>query len=184
MLNTYYWKWDKVIEPSFCQYIINSADWDKAKKGEYETPDGNMGKDSVVRDTDIIFYNEAHPLFCVLQSFILKANALANWNYDLSGFEHVQLGKYVEKGHYEWHSDIFKPDEANMQRKLTAVLLLSDKQDYEGGNLEFSDTQDKSPLQEIGSIIVFPSFLKHRVNPVLKGVRYSAVCWAVGPTFR
>ncbi|BCU99421.1 MAG: hypothetical protein CM15mV27_1400 [Caudoviricetes sp.] len=30
-----------------------------------------------------------------------------------------------------------------------------------------------------GSIVVFPSFVYHRVIPVTKGTRYSLVCWSV-----
>ena len=35
-----------------------------------------------------------------------------------------------------------------------------------------------------GSIIVFPSFLWHRVKPVTKGVRYSLVVWNLGYPFK
>ena len=52
----------------------------------------------------------------------------------------------------------------------------------EGGDFEM-DEEDEIPRFEEGSIIVFPSFLKHRVTPVTKGVRYSLVSWFVGPPF-
>ena len=35
-----------------------------------------------------------------------------------------------------------------------------------------------------GSIIVFPSFLWHRVKPVIKGTRYSLVLWNLGRQFK
>jgi len=35
-----------------------------------------------------------------------------------------------------------------------------------------------------GSIIVFPSFLWHRVKPVTKGTRYSLVVWNLGYPFK
>ena len=35
-----------------------------------------------------------------------------------------------------------------------------------------------------GSIIVFPSFVWHRVKPVRQGVRYSLVSWHVGDPFK
>ena len=34
-----------------------------------------------------------------------------------------------------------------------------------------------------GSVIVFPSSMEHRVAPVTKGIRYSVVCWFLGPPF-
>ena len=35
-----------------------------------------------------------------------------------------------------------------------------------------------------GSIVIFPSYLWHRVTPVTKGVRYSLVIWNLGYPFR
>jgi len=35
-----------------------------------------------------------------------------------------------------------------------------------------------------GDIIVFPSFMVHRVKPVTKGTRKSIVIWVLGPKFR
>ena len=38
-------------------------------------------------------------------------------------------------------------------------------------------------VKDQGSVIVFDSRDWHRVTPVTKGVRYSIVCWTVGPHF-
>jgi predicted 2-oxoglutarate/Fe(II)-dependent dioxygenase YbiX len=35
-----------------------------------------------------------------------------------------------------------------------------------------------------GSIIIFPSFVWHRVKPVTKGARYSLVVWNLGYPFK
>jgi len=35
-----------------------------------------------------------------------------------------------------------------------------------------------------GSIVVFPSFVWHRVQPVTKGTRYSLVVWNLGYPFK
>ena len=77
------------------------------------------------------------------------------------------------------------------------TLQLTDGSEYEGGELEFDfrnynpNMRDESKhlrkAQEIlskGSIIVFPSFLWHRVKPVTKGVRYSLVMWSLGYPFK
>ena len=74
---------------------------------------------------------------------------------------------------------------------------LTDGSEYKGGELEF-DSRDYDPpmrneakhvmkAKEIlpkGSIIVFPSFVWHRVKPVTKGCRYSLVLWNVGDPFK
>jgi PKHD-type hydroxylase len=38
--------------------------------------------------------------------------------------------------------------------------------------------------REKGTVIMFPSYLLHRVTPVTKGVRKSLVLWVGGTTFR
>ena len=38
-------------------------------------------------------------------------------------------------------------------------------------------------IKSVGTVIVFDSRDWHRVTPVTKGVRYSIVCWTVGPNF-
>ena len=74
---------------------------------------------------------------------------------------------------------------------------LTDKSEYEGGELEF-DLRNYAPnnknfinhvkttnkMTSKGSIIVFPSFVWHRVKPVTKGTRYSLVIWNLGYPFK
>ena len=44
---------------------------------------------------------------------------------------------------------------------------------------------DKIEIKEKkGTIIVFPSYLVHRVKPVVKGTRYSLVVWFCGEPFK
>ena len=74
------------------------------------------------------------------------------------------------------------------------MVSLSNSDDYEGGELEFDfrnlDPNQKQvivPCKEImerGSIVVFPSHLWHRVQPVTKGIRYSLVLWNLGHPFK
>ena len=35
-----------------------------------------------------------------------------------------------------------------------------------------------------GDLVVFPSFIDHKVAPVTKGTRYSVVVWYGGPPFK
>ena len=73
-------------------------------------------------------------------------------------------------------------------RKLSSILLLSDPgKDFKGGELEmdFSNGGGKGKkiikkLNKKGSYIVFPSFVRHRIKPVTKGIRHSLVLWHIG----
>ena len=79
-------------------------------------------------------------------------------------------------------------DNAVFDRKLSVVVQLSEPEDYEGGVFEIDDVVRPYPLntslfQPRGSILIFPSYIKHRVLPVTKGVRRSLVTWYNGPKF-
>jgi PKHD-type hydroxylase len=72
-------------------------------------------------------------------------------------------------------------------RKLSLIIQLTDPSEYEGGDFQFdSDIPQPDPaeIKQRGTVIVFPSFLRHRVTPVTSGVRRSLVSWVEGPKFR
>jgi PKHD-type hydroxylase len=68
-------------------------------------------------------------------------------------------------------------------RKLSCVVQLTDPADYLGGDLVFPDEATVADRTR-GAMVVFPSFLRHQVTPVLSGVRHALVLWVHGPTFR
>jgi PKHD-type hydroxylase len=69
------------------------------------------------------------------------------------------------------------------QRKLTAVVQLTDSSKYEGGQLELYNVTQGPPslIKEQGTVFLFPSVMEHAVTPVTKGTRYSLACWFDGP---
>lgn len=182
MLNAMYWTWQNTVDPEFCDYILKNCNWDGSEPAAV-----NSDQDAIVkpesRITDIVWHNHGAPSTSLLFQHIHMANDMAKWNFDIKFPQQTQIARYINGGHYKWHIDAFPPDQQNMQRKLSCVLLLNDSNEYEGGNLEFEGLEDFK-LEGKGSIVVFPSFLRHRVTPVTSGVRYSATCWAIGPAFK
>jgi len=89
----------------------------------------------------------------------------------------VDFLKYGEGGKYEVHVDAGR----GSPRNLTTIINLNEE--YEGGEFLFFNPDRKEIVKEVklktGSIIVFPSnFLyPHSVKPIIKGERYSIVCW-------
>jgi PKHD-type hydroxylase len=63
-------------------------------------------------------------------------------------------------------------------------IQLTDGSKYEGGDLRFQTATDEPAPRGVGSLVVFPSYLVHRVDPVTKGARLSLVSWIAGPPFR
>ena len=182
MLNVTYWGYQSLISSDMCNLLIKETDWDSANQGKvHKTPEGEV--DLVIRKTDVVWLPTMSVAESILRSAITLANVQARWNYRLTGIEQVQMGRYKIGGHYDYHKDLDVPNAKNEQRKLSAVLFLSNPEDYEGGEFEFKDIKFDKPKFPKGTIIVFPSFLDHRVNPVISGERITAVCWASGPAF-
>lgn len=109
------------------------------------------------------------------------------YKFDMFGFtEDLQYTIYNEdtNGHYTWHLDMGVSG-GIAPRKLSLVLQLTDPGDYEGGDLELMTTSTPTAVtKQRGLISVFPSFVLHRVTPVIKGTRRTLVVWACGPEFK
>jgi PKHD-type hydroxylase len=70
---------------------------------------------------------------------------------------------------------------------LSGIITLSDPKDYTGGELEIKTSENKIikiGKQPRGTMMVFPSFLQHRVKPVTSGTRHTLVMWARGENFK
>ena len=123
------------------------------------------------------------------------ANEQAGWKYNIIAAEDCQITRYTKDGFYSWHKDGIgshndvhnEPDSNEFlhgnTRKLSMTIVLNSN--FEGGDFEMLglDDENKIPKLEEGSIIVFPSFMEHRIIPVTRGTRYSLVAWFVGPPF-
>jgi len=180
IINQKYWLYESAISKKQCELILEEANWSQEHNAEFMR-DGQSVSNEDIRTTKVTFMPTYSVIGCILNTHLLNINAY-QWNFDISRIQDIQIGHYAEGGHYDWHVDVTVPDENNIQRKLSAVLMLSDPDDYEGGLLEIQDTE--IPKLKQGTLIVFPSFMKHRVTNVTKGNRFTAVAWAVGPAFR
>ena len=208
-ISNHYWYFKSALTPKFCDDVIKyglSHKQQIARTGDYT--DKQLSKKQIKnlkrkRNSDITWldgswiYKEIHP-------YIHKANKLAGWNFEWDRSESCQFTKYKKNQYYDWHCDSYsKPynkigtPEHGKIRKLSVTCQLTDGSEYNGGELEF-DFRDYDPhmreeikhlkkAKEIlpkGSIIVFPSFVWHRVKPITKGTRYSLVLWNLGYPFK
>ncbi len=121
-------------------------------------------------------------LFSKIENLIININKQCKFEL-LGFFTGLQLGTYSSGGHYDWHLDIGQGEASN--RKLSISIQLSQPADYDGGELEFRMGKEiVTAPNDIGTAIVFPSYLLHRVKPVTRGVRKSLVTWVYGPAFK
>jgi PKHD-type hydroxylase len=106
-----------------------------------------------------------------------------HWRFDITHADQCEFLCYEKEGHYVGHVDTFMQRDGDC-RKLTVLAILNDE--FEGGRFWIKGSGDDRvyPVQTKGSVIVFPSFMLHGVEPVTLGPRYSLVTWLVGPWFR
>ena len=112
------------------------------------------------------------------------------YNFDINGYDYFQYAEYdaKESGRYNWHMDLGLDnlsEEVYSTRKLSMSMLLNTPGvDFEGGDFQtFFAKETNVPLKR-GQILIFPSFIVHRVKPVTKGIRKSLVIWVTGPAFK
>tara|TARA_R110000796_G_scaffold4210_1_gene15929 strand:+ start:4235 stop:4867 length:633 start_codon:yes stop_codon:yes gene_type:complete len=207
-LKDYFWHFKDAVPGRICDDIINyglSKNPQMARTGGYEDrklskeEENNMKK---TRRSDVAWLSEPW-IYKELQPYVKEANINAGWNFQWDRSETCQFTKYKHNQYYDWHCDSWpkpynKPGqpEHGKIRKLSVTCQLTDGSEYEGGELEFDFRQYsphvrdeakhlvKAQSTSKGSIIVFPSFVWHRVKPVTKGVRYSLVMWNLGYPFK
>ena len=108
------------------------------------------------------------------------------WKYRVNGWEPFQYSQYDESysGHFNWHIDVhpkFNVDDPD-PRKISFSVGLSNINDYDGGDFMIKiDRNEKVFKLDRGDVIAFPSWMLHKVSPVIKGLRRTLVGWGNGP---
>jgi PKHD-type hydroxylase len=189
-----YWVWNKALSDELCDAIINEGDKLICFDGRIGGNNASHGGyDSKIRETNISFFDSMHWIEGICLHFASIANVNAGWNFDIRGTQNIQYARYFPDQHYSPHRDDsvrrIDPNNPHLMRKLSVILQISPKQHYTGGEflIESPHSGDMAAVpefQERGSVIVFPSVMKHTVTPIERGVRHSIVSWVVGPNFR
>ena len=208
-ISNYYWYFTSALTPRFCDEVIKYANAQKesiARTGGYDKKE--LSKEDIKniqkkRKSDLVWLND-NWIYKELHPYVNEANKNAGWNFEWDRSESCQFTKYKLNQYYDWHCDSWdKPydrpgnPEHGKIRKLSMTCQLTDGSEYTGGELEFDfrnydphmrdESKHREQCKEIlpkGSIIVFPSFVWHRVKPVISGTRYSLVVWHIGRPFK
>ncbi len=208
-LANHYWYFQSALPPRICDEIIEYG-LGQQEQVALTGAQGNVdGKDLCEKDikelhkkrkSNVAWMNDRW-IYKEIQPYIQMANKGAGWNFDWNFSESCQFTKYKLNQFYDWHCDsnelpYDRPDEPDKHgkiRKLSTTVSLVDGSEYEGGDFEFDfrNNDDGSNIPRVceeikpkGSIVVFPSFVWHRVKPVTSGTRYSLVIWNLGWPFK
>jgi PKHD-type hydroxylase len=213
-LENYYYYFQSALSPKLCDEIIKYGLEHQKQlaltglvKDKNNPTSEEIKELSALRKSDVVWMDETW-IYREIQPYIREANKAAGWNFDWDFTEECQFTIYKKNQFYDWHNDSTSvpydsPEDLNHHgkiRKLSVTISLSDESDYEGGEFEFDfRNQDKHDNEHLkledrfrsvpqikpkGSIVVFPSFVWHRVKPITSGTRYSLVLWNIGKPFR
>jgi PKHD-type hydroxylase len=163
--------------------IINSLEYEEGRVVNDDFA-GEVNKD--VRKSNVKWIyptNETMWLFTKLMKVIQSVNGQL-WNFELiMAREPIQYTEYEDNGEYGWHIDTGHGPSA--QRKVSVSVLLTNPDEYEGGDLElWPGGEIKRVERKQYTMTIFPSCILHRVTPVKKGVRKSLVFWVGGIPYR
>ena len=159
---------------------------------EVGTTFGSTDREEVrdVRVSNVKFHHpneNNHWIFERLNDVIYRANEQF-YNFSLNGYEYFQYTTYDKEGRYDWHTDTAFGHNTNNKdfqpRKLSLSLLLNDN--FEGGEFQINTGKESEATNvelKKGQIVLFPSFMIHRVTPITQGTRKSLVVWTLGPKF-
>jgi PKHD-type hydroxylase len=203
-LKNYLWYFKKAIPERICDDIVKYGHQlqDKAATTGFDSDKKRQIKDVRKKRKSDIVWMSSRWIYREIQPYIRLANINAGWNFQWDYSEACQFTKYKKGQYYDWHRDSFdRPYQRESNdpthgkiRKLSVTVTLSDPKNYKGGELEF-DLRDRDPNKKSthikcteilskGSLVVFPSFVWHRVRPVKSGERNSLVIWNLGYPFQ
>jgi len=209
LLTNEWYFWTSEIDKKTCNKVkaLGKSDFKEAKvdtsKGttDEERITGRENKPGIDKQSRISYTSWTNEQWVIdlVWPYMLEANELAGWNFDITAVESMQITKYKPGSFYGWHRDgssdclsaYNNPDNKfthGKVRKLSMTVLLNGN--YQGGEFQFASYNKLEPyvhapdFKNAGSIIVFPSWIEHQVAPVTKGTRYSLVAWFVGPPFK
>jgi predicted 2-oxoglutarate/Fe(II)-dependent dioxygenase YbiX len=144
--------------------------------------------DGVVKTADVkcIMYKDVAPLLQKIRQRVLDVNK-NYFGFDLfetSDYEILHYNKYTidKQSEYGWHSDACKNECYDF--KLTVLLNLSEQ--YSGGGFELflNGPKEMREYSVPGSLLIFPSWIPHRVKPISDGVRVTLSQFYSGPNIR
>ena len=103
------------------------------------------------------------------------------FGYELYRGQHSWMQTYQKGDKYQRHMD----GSPGQTRKLTAVAMLSDTMDYDGGHLVMYVNPKSFPVPRMkGTVVVFQNWIEHEVTMVTDGLRQTINMGFWGPPFK
>jgi len=183
-----YWFWENVFSEQEIKQIVYDVDqnYDKIEPEKLGATDSQGHSKKNLHCKQISYYKIKSKLDNVLdRAYAINSHEFGYNLYPKNDHDVINLNVYNEnqKANYDWHIDECRSETHDI--KLT-VLINCSTEYYEGGifqifhNEEFEIPEFNKP----GSMIMFKSYMNHRVTPVTKGERRSLAFFLKGPSFQ
>lgn len=125
-----------------------------------------------------------------IQNLILEYVNQANENafrFDiekLGTITYTNYGKYPDLGGNakHWHMDTTFHHNLRYTRKLTVHIQMSDSDESVGGDFLFKWAEQPDPvaLRKKGTVLIFPSYLEHKITKVTQGQYRNITAFVLG----
>lgn len=169
----------KIFSEEQCQEILDGAIpelWRDIKTfGDAKLVKGKMHK--VYNDEKTNFPHA--PIFEAFKTIDEQVFRVNTEGYHVH--DYMSMNQFTKGGYYSLHQDLVMQMNT---RKLTAVLNLSKREDYEGGELSFLNIEDKPEFNEQGYIHIFPSFFAWEIKKVKSGEKNIITAFAHGEEYK
>jgi PKHD-type hydroxylase len=134
--------------------------------------------------TSWINLNDVPDILQKINFFVDEINNI-NWRFKINYLGESSIVSYLNpKDNYNWHTD-WNSSVSSCNRKISVLIQLSDPSNYQGCRLQIKmgKYSNHSFTNELGSILIFPSFLLHRATKLISGERDVLVMWYHGDSF-
>jgi len=133
----------------------------------------------------IIEWRHLKKILAPLYNYIITVNNF-HFGFDLFPLldnQMINVNHYtpVDEPGYDWHKD--GSDDYAADIKLTCLLNLSEKA-YSGGGLHIGGNKELDFFCEAGDVIVFRSWLLHKVDKIISGDRRTLTIFMNGPCLK
>ena len=171
--------YEKIFNETECEKIAGYYS-DRVKVGNIYVGDNKRVEEDGIRKSKgkMLNINEC--------DWILEkiGNAIYNLNkkyFQLEAMEinNIDILEYGVNDEFKWHTDLGTVAPFSY-RKISVVAFISDRNEYEGGQLEFLPKLKEPLKMEKGYMVAFPSHKVHRVAPIVGGTRRTLVTWLYG----
>ncbi|HYK03907.1 MAG TPA: 2OG-Fe(II) oxygenase [Thermoanaerobaculia bacterium] len=145
---------------------------------------GAKSVDTQVRRTKKVSASEGTRALVLRKLDERKGEIERQFGLETHAIEEPQFLRYTAGDFFVAHQDGNTPvirDDTRF-RKVSIVIFLSDRGDYDGGELQLHgkypdfDVRESAPA-EPGTLVAFPAETTHEVTPLARGERYTIVSW-------